>query len=52
MIDEGLGLVRTRWEIGVVHRDVKPANLLVREGHLQLVDVSGLKIPPRPGVGR
>jgi hypothetical protein len=48
VIDEGLGLVRTFWDIGVSHRDIKPANLLVREGHLQLVDVSGLEVRPSP----
>jgi len=29
VIDEGLGMVRTFWDIGVAHRDIKPANLLV-----------------------
>jgi hypothetical protein len=48
VIDEGLHMVRTFWDIGVAHRDVKPANLLVREGHLQLVDVSGLEVRPSP----
>lgn len=48
VIDEGLRLVQRFWDVGVAHRDVKPANLLVREGHLQLVDVSGLEIRPSP----
>jgi hypothetical protein len=48
VIDEGLGMVRTFWDIGVAHRDVKPANLLVRDGHLQLVDVSALEVRPSP----
>ena len=48
VIDEGLGMVRTFWDIGVAHRDVKPANLLVRDGHLQLVDVSELEVRPSP----
>jgi hypothetical protein len=48
VIDEGLGMVRTFWNIGVAHRDIKPANLLVRDGHLQLVDVSGLEVRPSP----
>lgn len=48
IIDEGLRLIRTFWDIGVAHRDVKPANLLVQRGHLQLVDVSGLEVRPTP----
>jgi len=48
VIDEGLALIRTFWNSGVAHRDVKPANLLVRDGHLQLVDVSGLEVRPTP----
>jgi hypothetical protein len=48
VIDEGIRLVRTFWDSGVAHRDVKPANLLVRDGHLQLVDVSALEIRPSP----
>ncbi len=45
-IDEGLQLIRTLWDIGAAHRDMKPANMLIQEGHLQLVDVSGLEIRP------
>jgi tRNA A-37 threonylcarbamoyl transferase component Bud32 len=48
VIDEGLGMVRTFWDVGVAHRDIKPANLLVKDGHLQLVDVSGLEVRPSP----
>jgi membrane-associated phospholipid phosphatase len=48
VIDEGVRMVRTFWDVGVAHRDVKPANLLVRDGHLQLVDVSALEIRPSP----
>ena len=47
VIDEGLGMVRTFWDIGVAHRDIKPANLLVRDGHLQLVDAA-LEVRPSP----
>jgi serine/threonine protein kinase len=48
VIDEGLQLVKTLWDTGLAHRDVKPANLLVKDGHLQLVDVSGLEVRPTP----
>jgi hypothetical protein len=26
IIDEGLGLIRKPWDIGVAHRDIKPGN--------------------------
>ena len=48
VIDEGLALVRALWDAGIAHRDVKPANLLVVDGHLQLVDVSALEVRPSP----
>ena len=48
VIDEGLALVRALWDAGIAHRDVKPANLLVVGGHLQLVDVSALEVRPSP----
>lgn len=48
VIDGGLALVRRLWDSGLAHRDVKPANLLVVEGELQVIDVSGLQIRPSP----
>ncbi len=48
IVDEGIRMVRLFWDVGVAHRDVKPANLLVRKGHLQLVDVSALEVRPSP----
>jgi tRNA A-37 threonylcarbamoyl transferase component Bud32 len=48
IVDEGLQLIRQLWDAGVAHRDVKPANMLVKDGHLQLVDVSGLEVRPTP----
>ena len=48
VIDEGLGMVRTFWDIGVAHRDIKPANLLVRDGKLYLIDVFFAEIHPSP----
>ena len=48
VIDGGLELVRRLWDSGLAHRDVKPANLLVVEGELQVIDVSGLQIRPSP----
>ena len=48
VIDEGVRPGADVLGRGVAHRDVKPANLLVRDGHLQLVDVSALEIRPSP----
>ncbi|HMA46349.1 MAG TPA: phosphatase PAP2 family protein, partial [Frankiaceae bacterium] len=39
-IDDGLRIVRRLWDAGVAHRDVKPSNLLVRDGHVLLIDVA------------
>ena len=48
VIDGGLQLVRRLWDSGLAHRDIKPANLLVVNGALQVIDVSGLEIRPSP----
>jgi hypothetical protein len=48
VIDGGLELVRRLWDSGLAHRDIKPANLLVVNGELQVIDVSGLEIRPSP----
>ena len=41
-------MVRKLWDTGLAHRDIKPANLLVVEGRLQVIDVSGLEVRPSP----
>jgi hypothetical protein len=48
IIDEAITLVRALWDNGLAHRDIKPANLLVVDGRLQLIDVSGLENRPSP----
>jgi membrane-associated phospholipid phosphatase/tRNA A-37 threonylcarbamoyl transferase component Bud32 len=48
VIDDGLGIIRKLWEAGLAHRDVKPANLLVRDGHLLLIDVAFVEVRPTP----
>ena len=50
VIDDGLGIIRKLWEAGLAHRDVKPANLLVRDGRLLLIDVFFTEVRPTPGV--
>ncbi|MGY1660811.1 lipopolysaccharide kinase InaA family protein [Geodermatophilus sp. SYSU D00705] len=48
VIDQGLAVVRRMWDIGVAHRDVKPANVLVREGTLFLIDSAFAEVRPSP----
>jgi tRNA A-37 threonylcarbamoyl transferase component Bud32/membrane-associated phospholipid phosphatase len=48
VIDDGLHIVRKLWEAGLAHRDVKPANLLVRDGRLLLIDVAFVEARPSP----
>jgi tRNA A-37 threonylcarbamoyl transferase component Bud32/membrane-associated phospholipid phosphatase len=48
VIDEALAIVRRLWDAGLAHRDVKPANLLVRDGHVLLIDVFFVQVRPSP----
>jgi tRNA A-37 threonylcarbamoyl transferase component Bud32 len=48
VIDDGLGIIRKLWDAGLAHRDVKPANLLVRDGRLLLIDVAFVQVRPSP----
>jgi membrane-associated phospholipid phosphatase/tRNA A-37 threonylcarbamoyl transferase component Bud32 len=48
VIDQGLELVRTMWDEGLAHRDVKPANLMVLDGQLKLIDVFFVQVRPSP----
>jgi tRNA A-37 threonylcarbamoyl transferase component Bud32/membrane-associated phospholipid phosphatase len=48
VIEDGLLIVRRMWDAGLAHRDVKPANLLVRDGRLLLIDVAFAEVRPTP----
>jgi membrane-associated phospholipid phosphatase/tRNA A-37 threonylcarbamoyl transferase component Bud32 len=48
VIDDGLRIVRGLWDAGLAHRDVKPANLLVRDGRLLLIDVAFVEVRSSP----
>ncbi|MGH2539827.1 MAG: phosphatase PAP2 family protein [Actinomycetota bacterium] len=48
VIDQGLSLIREMWDEGLAHRDVKPANLMVRDGQLKLIDVFFVQVRPSP----
>src|SRR6266508_458579 len=48
IIDDGLRIIRRLWDTGLAHRDVKPANLLVREGRVHMIDVFFAEVRPSP----
>ncbi len=48
IVDQAMHLVRRLWDWGLAHRDLKPANMLVVDGRLQIIDVSGLEVRPSP----
>jgi tRNA A-37 threonylcarbamoyl transferase component Bud32 len=48
LIDQGLGLIRSLWDAGIAHRDIKPGNLMVRGGQLLLIDVMFVQVRPSP----
>ena len=48
VIDQGLLLIRKLWDAGLAHRDIKPGNLMVRDGQLLLIDVAFVQVRPSP----
>ena len=41
-------MIRTLWDAGIAHRDIKPGNLMVRSGELLLIDVAFVQVRPSP----
>ena len=48
VVDGALRAVRRMWDAGIAHRDVKPANVLVRGEQVWLVDVAFAEVRPTP----
>jgi hypothetical protein len=48
VIASGLSIVRRFWDAGLAHRDVKPANLMVRDGNVLVIDVFFVQVRPSP----
>jgi tRNA A-37 threonylcarbamoyl transferase component Bud32 len=48
VIDDALGTIRRMWDVGVAHRDVKPANIMVKDGKIVLIDLAFGEIRPSP----
>jgi membrane-associated phospholipid phosphatase/tRNA A-37 threonylcarbamoyl transferase component Bud32 len=48
LIDQGLAMIRKLWDAGIAHRDIKPGNLMVRDGELLLIDVAFAQVRPSP----
>jgi tRNA A-37 threonylcarbamoyl transferase component Bud32/membrane-associated phospholipid phosphatase len=48
IVDDALGVIRQMWDAGLAHRDVKPANVMIRDGRVVLIDVAFGTIRPSP----
>ena len=48
VVDAGLRAVRQLWDGGLAHRDVKPANVLVRDGGVVMIDTGFSAVRPSP----
>ena len=47
-IRDALSIIRRLWNAGIAHRDVKPSNLLARDGKVFLIDVAFCQLRPSP----
>jgi serine/threonine protein kinase len=41
-------MIRKLWDAGIAHRDIKPGNMMVRDGQLLLIDVAFVEVRPSP----
>lgn len=48
IIDDALGVIRTMWDAGLAHRDVKPANVMLNDGRVVVIDVAFGTVRPSP----
>ena len=48
VIDDALGVIRKMWDAGLAHRDVKPANVMLSDGRVVLIDVAFGTVRPSP----